>query len=635
MVRKYKGTMAHFVNAVAIVLSLYHLAFISGLASKMGLHLFLLPYRAGSLAIVLFLVFLLYPATKGASKDRLGWSDILFITFGVAPCIYLVLFAEQLIENDTTFTYWPALIAFVPLMVAILEAVRRMTGISVVIVGIIFFLYPLFQGFVPGLLGGKSFDVAPMASYLLVNLNLGILGVAYGAASSIIIVFVLFSRFLLTSGASDFFLNLALSIMGGLRGGPAKVSIIASSFFGTVSGSVSANVAATGSITIPMMKRIGYKSHFAGAVESVSSNGGQIVPPVMGLVVFVMADVTGIPYWKIVLASIFPALLYYVGLFVQVDMEAARTGLKGLPRDQIPSFRQTMKMGWFYLIPLVALIIILIVLKYSPEESGLYAILILFIVTLFSKEKRLGPKKIAHALASGAKSFIMPAAVCALVGIIIGSVMQTGLGIKLSSFLIQISGGNVLVLVLLTAVVCYMLGGEMGSIPLYIMMVTLTAPALLKSGIETLPSHLFVLWYGLTSFITPPVCIAVYVSCAISGSSIWKSAFAAMRLGIATYIVPFMFIYRPPLLLMGTPGEIALAITASVLGISAMAIGISNYFLRQLNIVERLLYLGGGLLLISPLIKMNLIGLALITGVTVAHLLKRHGTKQNFENRTA
>jgi TRAP transporter 4TM/12TM fusion protein len=628
MVREYSGLMAHFVNALAVVMSLYHLIFISGLASKLGLHLFLLPYRAGSLALVLFMAFLLYPARKGETKGRLGWTDILFILAGVSPCIFLLFYAGELIEMDTQFAYRPALIAFIPLLIAILEAVRRMTGISVVIVGIFFFMYPLFQGYVPGLLGGRSFDVAPMASYLLVNLNLGILGVAYGAASSIIIIYVLFSRFLLTSGASDFFLNLALSIMGGLRGGPAKVSIIASSFFGTVSGSVTANVAATGSITIPMMKKVGYRSHFAGAVESVSSNGGQIVPPVMGLVVFVMADVTGIPYWQLVLASIFPALLYYVGLFVQVDMEAARTGLQGLSRDQIPSFRETMKKGWFYLVPLVGLIILLIVLKYSPEESGLYAILILFIVTLFSKEKRLGPKKIAYALATGAKSFVMPAAVCSLVGIIIGSVMQTGLGIKLSSFLIQISGGSVLVLLLLTAVVCYMLGGEMGSIPLYIMMVTLTAPALLKSGIDTLPSHLFVLWYGLTSFITPPVCIAVYVSCAISGSGIWKSAFAAMRLGIATYIVPFMFIYRPPLLLVGSAREIAVAITISILGISAMALGISNYFLRRLKIVERLLYLVGGALLIIPLIRLNLIGLAVIAGVTIAHFLKRHDTKQ-------
>lgn len=628
MVREYSGVMAHFVNALAVILSVYHLIFISGLASKLGLNLFLLPYRAGSLALVLFMVFLLYPAKKGATKGRLGWTDILFIVSGVAPCIFLLFYAGELIEMDTQFEYTPALIAFIPLMIAILEAVRRMTGISVVIVGILFFMYPLFQGYVPGLLGGRSFDVAPIASYLLVNLNLGILGVAYGAASSIIIIYVIFSRFLLTSGASEFFLNLALSIMGGMRGGPAKVSIIASSFFGTVSGSVTANVAATGSITIPMMKKIGYRAHFAGAVESVSSNGGQIVPPVMGLVVFVMADVTGIPYWKIVLASIFPAILYYVGLFVQVDMEAARTGLLGLAREQIPSFRQTMKEGWFYLVPLVGLIILLIVLKYSPEESGLYAILILFIVTLFFKEKRLGPKKIAHALATGAKSFVMPAAVCALVGIIIGSVMQTGVGIKLSSFLIQISGGSVLVLLLLTAVVCYMLGGEMGSIPLYIMMVTLTAPALLKSGIDTLPSHLFVLWYGLTSFITPPVCIAVYVSCAISGSGIWKSAFTAMRLGIATYIVPFMFIYRPPLLLVGSAREIAVAIAVSILGISAMALGISNYFLRRLNIVERLLYLIGGALLILPLIRLNLIGSAVIAGVTIAHYLKRHETKQ-------
>ncbi len=615
--------MAQLVTGVAILTALYHFFFISGVAARVGVYLFLLPYRGGSLALVFLLVFLLYPATKQGAKDRLGWSDVVFLILGFGPCIYMLLFAEQLIDMHTRFEYLPALIAFLPLLIATLEAVRRTTGIAIVAIAVMFFLYPLLQSYIPGILGGKSFALPSFASYLYTNLDLGIFGVAYGAASSIIIIFVILSQFLLVSGAGDFFLNLALSVMGRVRGGPAKVAVVASSFFGTLSGSVSANVAATGSITIPMMKNIGYKPHFAGAVETVASNGGQIVPPVMGMVVFVMADVTGIPYWQLVIVSILPAVLYYVGLFIQVDMEAAKTGLEGLPREQIPSFWQTMREGWFYLIPLAGLLVILIGLKYSPEMSGLYAIVILFLVTLFSKRARLGPRKIVNSLDQGARLFVMPAIVCALVGVIIGSVTQTALGIKLSGILIDISAGHQLVLLVLTAGACYILGMGLGSIPLYIMMVVLTAPALLKMGVDILPSHLFVLWYGLTSFITPPVCVAVYVACAISGSDTWKTGWAAMRLGIATYLVPFMFVYRPALLLMGSPGEIALAMTASLAGISAIAIGASRHFLKSLNLLETVLFLGGGILLISPTMSTDLVGLAAVIVAVVMQVLSR------------
>ena len=619
MVTDYKGKWRYVVDGAAILVALYHIFFISGLADFLGVHLFLLRYRAGSIVTVIILVYFMYPAQKKVVRTSPGRLDFLFMVMGIAPCIYLFIFSEQMIANDQMFYFVPAVLTFIPLMIALLEAARRITGIAIVVIALVFFLYPMFQSHIPGLLGGRSFDFAPISSLLLIDLNLGILGVAYGAASSIIIIFILFSNFLITSGASHFFLNLALSIIGTVRGGAAKVAVIASSFFGTLSGSVSANVAATGSITIPMMKSIGYKPSFAGAVEAVSSNGGQLVPPIMGLVTFVMADVTGIPYWKIAVASILPAVLYYVGLFVQVDMEAAKTGIKGLSRDQLPSFRETMKGGWFYLIPLAGLVVCLIVLKYQPEVSGLYAIVTLFVVTLFTKDGRLGPKKIIKALVDGARAFVMPATVCALLGIIIGSVMQTGVGVKISSFLIEISGGSILILLLLTAFVCYILGGEMGSIALYIMMVALTAPALLKAGIDTMPAHLFVLWYGLTSFITPPVCIAIYVACSISGSGTWETAFTAMRLGIATYIVPFMFIYRPALLLIGSAGEVVTAMAACLLGVIGIAAGVSGYFLMRLNWIEIVAFFCGGILLIAPFLSSNLVGVLVLTGTGLMH----------------
>lgn len=605
--------MAWVVKSIAILIAFYHLLFVGGILDRMGIHLFLLSFRAGSLAGLLLLVFLLYPAKKMGAQDRLGWTDVLFMIMGVVPCVYMMLFATDFIEMHTRFEYLPATILTIPLLIALLEATRRTVDIAVVIIAVLFFFYPLLQTHVPGILGGKSFALPQFSSYLLTNLESGIFGVAYGAASSIILVYVIFSQFLLVSGAGKFFLNVALSLIGQVRGGPAKVAVVSSAFFGMISGTVSANVASTGSVTIPMMKATGYKPHFAGAVESVASNGGQIMPPVMGLVVFIMADLTGIDYWKICVASILPAILYFMGLFMQVDFEAARTGIKGLPREELPSFSKTMKKGWFYLAPLVALVFFLVVSKYPVELAGLYSIMIVIIVSLFSKEARLGPQKIAGALIEGTRSFIMPAVVCGLVGVITGAVMQTGMGIKLSGFLIDIVAGNLYVLLLLTAVSCYILGMGLSSVPLYIMMVVLTAPALLKMGVDIIPAHLFVLWYGLTSFITPPVAIAVFVACAISGASTWRTGWTAMRLGIGTYFVPFMFVLRPALLVFGAdPQQIAIDFVSASIGIASVSAGFSGYLLLPVDWVGKTVFIIGGVFLFLPLLTMNMIGLVLV-----------------------
>jgi TRAP transporter 4TM/12TM fusion protein len=410
---------------------------------------------------------------------------------------------------------------------------------------------------------------------------------------------------------------------------------VSSAFFGTISGSVSANVAATGSITIPMMKATGYKPHFAGAVETIASNGGQIMPPVMGLVAFIMADLTGIDYWKICIASILPAILYYTGLFIQVDLEAARTGIKGVDLEKVPSFSKTMKEGWFYLLPLVALIFFLVVFKYPVELAGLYSIMTTIIVSLISKEARMGPQKMARALAEGAESFIMPAVVCGLVGIIIGAVMQTGMGIKLSGFLIETAKGNLYVLLILTAVSCYVLGMGLSSVPLYIMMVVLTAPALQKMGVGTMPAHLFVLWYGLTSFITPPVAIAVFVACAISGASTWRTGWTAMRLGISTYLVPFMFVLRPSLLVFGADlQQIIITFFSTLVGIVGLSIGFSGYLLLRLGWAGRAVFLIGGIFLITSSPTTNVIGVVLIVmGVLRQVWVRRRLTELNVRIR--
>jgi len=627
--RKYTGTMAWVVEGIGIIVALYHLLFIGGILDKMGIHMYLLSYRAGSLAGLMLLVYLLYPATKKGLKKGLGWTDIVLMIMGVGPCVYLLLFTDQIIANHTQFDYLPALIATIPLIIAILEASRRTVDKAIVIIAILFFCYPLFQSYVPGVLGGRSFEISRFCSYLYTSLDNGIFGVAYGAAASIIITYVIFSQFLLATGAGKFFLNLALSLFGHVRGGTAKVAVVSSALFGTITGSVSANVAACGTVTIPMMKSAGYKAHFAGAVESIASNGGQIMPPVMGMVVFIMADLTGIDYWKICIASIIPAFLYYLALFVQVDLEAAKSGIKGLPKEQIPSFIKTFKDGWFYFLPLVVLVVLLVVFKYPVELAGLYSILAVILVTLFFKEARLSPKKIGDSLYEGTRSFVMPAIVCALVGIIIGAVMQTGMGVKLSGVLIEIAHGNLYILLILTAVACYILGMGLSSIPLYIMMVVLTAPALLKMGVDVMPAHLFVLWFGLTSFITPPVAIAVFVACAISGASTWKTGWCAMKLGIGTYIIPFLFVMRPELLLLGNSDVIQtiLACLLSIVGIAAVSIGVTGYFLKSTHWVKRVAFIISGLLLCVPIMIVNLIAIALLIILVAEQIITRQRVK--------
>ncbi len=628
--RKYEGRGAKIVTGITAVAAMNHILYISGLFNLIGFDIFLLQFRAGSLALVLLLVYLLYPFGRKASQNKLDWHDVIFMAMGVVPCVFMFFYSSELIIWHTKSYYTPALIAFIPLLISIIESVRRSSGKPIVIIGIIFFLYPLFQNYIPGVFGGKALPFAPYCSNLLKGTEYSILGTAFGAACSVIVIYCILGEFMSISGASDFFLDLAKCGLGKVRGGPAKVGVISASLFGMISGSVTAGVASTGSICIPMMTKSGYKDYFAGAVEAVACNGGQIMPPVMGLVVFVMADLTGISYGKIIVASIIPAALYYLALFIQVDMAAVKDGLKGLPATEIPAFRAIIKKGWKHIIPLLCLVILLMVLDYSPERAGLFAILVLLAVDFASspKRERITLRKIIEALDRGMRIFLSPGIMTALIGIIMGAVMQTGIGVKLSSIFIEIAGGNLLVLLLLTAVATYILGMGLGSIPLYIMMVVLTAPALLDMGVGTLQAHLFVLWYGLTSFITPPVAIAIYVSIAISHSGLWKTGWEAMKLGMGTYIVPFLFVYKSGLLLEGSPASIVLAVITSLLSIAAVSYGASGYFLKRMSIVETVLWVAGGFLSFVTGILMYIGFGTLLAGIALHLISYRHDRRK-------
>lgn len=401
-------------------------------------------------------------------------------------------------------------------------------------------------------------------------------------------------------------------------------------FFGMVSGSTTASVMTTGVFTIPMMKKVGYSSNFAGAVEAVSSNGAQIMPPVMGAVIFIICEILSIPYREVVLAAIIPALYYHFMLFITLDFNAGRRGLRGLSRPELPRFWETLKGGILYLVPVVALVVFLVGLRYSPEGSSLYSIATLLIIGLFLKGYRMGPGKILHALEGGARGMVLVTSACATAGIIIGCISLTGLGIKLSTILLVASQGKLFLLLLFSAIACYILGMGMSSIPVYLTVAITVGPALIKFGLPPLAAHLYVFWWALTSFITPPVAIAAYAAAGISGGDPFRTGFEAMRLGAGLYILPFMFIYQPGLLLMGTPGEIVLACITCLVGVVVMAGCLNGYLLTMVRLWERFLLGLGAILLIFPGWA-SMIGLVVIFPVAVTQIIARQTFKKARE----
>jgi TRAP transporter 4TM/12TM fusion protein len=404
------------------------------------------------------------------------------------------------------------------------------------------------------------------------------------------------------AGAGNFFIDLALSLTGWMRGGVAKATIFASCLFGMITGSPSAEVATVGSISIPMMIRAGYKPKFAGAVEAVAGTGGQFMPPVMGAIAFIMAEWIGVPYGQIALAAFIPAMLYFFVLFIAIHFESLRLGLRPLERKDIPSLSTTFKKGWFYLLPLALLVYLLIGRSLPPEMAGLYSMIALVAVSFMAKDKKrhLTVKRIWLSIREGTKTWITVAGVTATVGMLIGALELSGLGIKFSSFILDLTGGHLLMTLILIGFASFVLGMGLDSIPAYITLVVLAAPALIKLGIDPMVAHLYVIYWGLASFITPPVCLAVYVACGISNTKIWETGWEAVRLGISVFIIPFAFVYNQQLLWRGTGLQIIAAVATAVAGGILVASASRGYWTAELRWWQRALVFVGGLFLIGP-----------------------------------
>jgi TRAP transporter 4TM/12TM fusion protein len=608
--RRLTGFMGWVARIIAIGLPIYSFLYIMNLFAPFGLFIFSGSHNAIFLAAVLTLCFLLVPATKSAPKKRVPWYDFLFIGMGLLGVVYIAFTYESLLlAGGVRITPIQQVLALFTI-VAVMEAVRRTVGWIMIVIVFFFLLHAKFTYLFPGILHGPQFSTARVLNYLYLS-NQGVFGMVLAIATSIIVSFMIFGAFLDASGAGNTFIKLALALLGHVRGGAAKVAVVGSALFGTVTGSPIAEIGVVGSFTIPLMKRIGYSPVFAGAAEAAAACGGVIDPPVMGAVAFVMADFTGIGYGKIAVAAILPAILYYLSIFFQLDLRAAATGLVGLPKSELPKVKEALKESWLLGVPLAVLIIWMMVLDEEPTTSVFISLGALILMTFFSPRNRFTVSKVFKSLEKAGTSMIEITPICALAGLIVGSITLTGLGINLSSLLVTLSGGNLLVLSILTAVAIYIMGMGVAAIASYILMAVLVAPAMVQMGVPILVAHFFIFYVGVSMFITPPYAPAAYVAAAMAGANPMRVGYQAMRLAIVAYLVPFVSIFQPALLWQGTPLEIGLAAVTATIAVYALSVGFEGFCLTHLSWFERIIWLAGGFLLFIPSIKLIAPGLAL------------------------
>lgn len=559
------------------------------------------PWKLRS-AHILFstvLVFILYGggsksiSGNKSSEGRISSLDFFWILLAILPVAWIWIDYENLIYRVEVSPEWMDILMGCAIFLVILEAGRRLQGLILPVICLIITLYTILGGYIPGVLGHHGFSFTDTIAYLYGQE--AIFSQPLGASSTYIMLFVMFGVFLQNSGVGKFIIDFAYSVAGRTRGGPAKVAIVASGLFGTISGSAVSNVVTTGVFTIPMMKSVGFRSFFAGAVEAVASTGGQIMPPVMGAVAFVMSEMTGSPYLEICKMAIFPAIFYYLAIFMQVDFNARNMGLIGLPKDQLPQLTIILRKNGHLIIPVVVLLYFLIIAGVSPLRSAFFALLATVPVSWLTTETRLGPKKILDSLYSSAKSILPIAIPCAEAGIIVGAFNMTGIGLKFSNLIIAYSGGNLWAALLLTAIVCLILGIGLPTIPAYIICAVATVPALVKLGVPEPVAHLFILYFAVISTITPPVGNAYYAAAAIAKSEPQKTGLQACRLGIVGFVIPFIFVSSPALLTLGNFTEIIFALFYTLLCVIALAKGFED---KNCTILERILFLAIALILV-------------------------------------
>jgi TRAP transporter 4TM/12TM fusion protein len=642
------------ISLIALAFSCFHIY--TAFFGVLDAHL----QRAVHLAFVLTLVYLLFPATKRLRRDRLNPFDVLLVLLSLFSLGYLIFNYRAIVTRAGILTTTDVFVGVIGILL-LFEAARRIIGLPMVIIAAVFVVYALFGRNLPGVFAHRNVSVRQLVDHLFFTTE-GVFGIPLGVSSTFVFMFLLFAAFIEITGVGKLFIDLGNAIAGWASGGPAKVAVITSAFEGMVEGSSVSNVVGSGSFTIPMMKKLGYKPEFAGAVEAAASTGGQLMPPIMGAAAFLMAEFLNVPYSQVVKAAAIPAVLYFIGIFAGVHFEAKKLGLRGVPRRELISFWQILKTEGVLLIPLIGIIVLLVASGLSLMRIALYASGLAIAAALLQFLLRLGRVAITgravaagrpsgepaaggrlavagsfltgsawsgarhfyQALVKGARSALGVATACALAGVIVGVVTRTGLGLKLASALVDLSGGNLLLTMFFTMITSLILGMGVPTTANYIITSTIAAPALLTLGVKALPAHLFVFYFGIIADLTPPVALAAYAGAAIARANPMKTGVIATRLAIGAFILPYIYVMSPQLLLIDvTFLGVLQPVVTSLVGMSALGAALTGFLLRRLGVAERLVLAAAGLCLVDPGLLTDVIGLAAVAGVVLYQVLRR------------
>lgn len=620
--RKLKGIIGWIVFIGLLSFSLFHLY--TGVFGMLTAQL----QRSIHLGFALALIFLLFPARKKdrGRKHKVAWYDIILAILGVAVGAYWPLFIDEIVMRAGRLTEVDFYIGLLAVLL-VLEATRRAVGLPITIIAVVFLLYGIFGPYMPSFLAHRGLNLDRLVQTMFYTTE-GILGTPLGVSSTYIFLFLLFGSFLVKTGVGQYFNDLAVSIAGKRIGGPAKVAIFSSALQGTISGSSVANVVTSGSFTIPMMKKLGYKKEFAGAVEATASTGGQIMPPVMGAAAFLMVEFIGggITYWEIAKAAAIPALLYFTGVWMMTHFEAKRLGLRGLKDEEMPNRKEVLK-KIYLLLPILA-VIVLLMSGMSVIRAALWSIVITILVSAIRKDTRISIKDFIDALVDGARTALGVAAATAAAGIIVGVVVKTGLGLKMANGLLDLAGGLLIPTLMLTMVAAIILGMGSPTTANYVITSTIAAPAIILLGVPDLSAHLFVFYFGIIADITPPVALAAFAAAGVSGGDPIKTGVTATKLAIGAFIIPYMFVLSPELLMIDTTWYYLIWVVFTALaGMMAIGAGVIGHWLRKLNWMERVLGIIGGLLLIYPEGISDIVGLVIfVLLIVLQYVFKRDNT---------
>lgn len=606
------GKWAWVVTFLGVALTVFHLytAYFGTLPTQ--------KQGAVHVGTALGVIFLLYPFKRSLIKTQrnIPWYDIVLAFTAMYVTYHKIFFFDSILQSRISGYSIPDVIISILGILLVLEATRRTVGLPIVIVALVAILYAIFGNFVPTqILSHPGFSIERTATALWYKES-GIFGTPVQISAKFIFLFLFFGVMLVQTNVGKFFNDLAFSLTGRYTGGTAKTAVVASALQGTISGSSVGNTVATGSFTIPMMKKAGFKPEFAGATEAAASTGGQIMPPMMGAAAFIMMEILGVSYGTIMMAAIIPAILYFTGIFIGTHFEAKKLKIHGLPKSQLPSFTKTMKRNWYMLLPLFV-ITGTIIYGFTPQRAALFGIVAAFLVSLIRKETRMSLKKTINVLEQGTRVALPVIAAVATAGIIAGIVSMTGLGSKFAAGVIALSNGYLILALIFTMIACIVLGMGLPTTANYVVTATIAAPVLINEfGVAPIAAHMFVFYFGIVADITPPVCLAAYAGAGIAGANPFKTGMNAVKLAIAAFIVPFIFIYNPILVMVDVePISMILSLAGALIGMVAVSSSMIGYFIRYSRYWERSVLFVAGLMLIVPEILSSVIGLVLIIGI--------------------